>query len=174
MKKIHVVSLMLLLIAGTAQADFNDGVVAYVGGDYESSYNTMISIAKTDEKHALAQYYLGVMYLKGQGVQKNSEEAGNWFRKAAENRLPQAQYQLANLYKEGDGVPRDFEFAYIWYSVGAAHNHQLSKNAVDTARAKLSESELAAADKMITEFIDKYGPLPEDPNQAVASKPEAE
>lgn len=171
MKKIHMVSLMLLLMAGAAQADFNDGVVAYIAGDYESSYNTMISIAKTDEQHALSQYYLGVMYLKGQGVQKNFEEAGKWFRKAAENRLPQAQYQLANLYKEGEGVPRDFEFAYIWYSVGAAHNHQLSKNALDTAKTRLSESELSEADKMIAEFIDKYGPKPENPNQAPYNKP---
>jgi TPR repeat protein len=164
----------MLLATGAARADFNDGVVAYIAGDYEHSYNTMISIAKTDEKNALAQYYLGMMCLKGQGVEKNSEEAGKWFRKAAENRLPQAQYKLAELYTEGEGVPRDFEFAYIWFNVGAAHQHKLSQNAVEKARAKLSKNELAEADKLVAEFIGKYGPSKEDEVQAqqpVATKP---
>ena len=171
MKRINVVCLLLLLFAGIARADFNDGVVSYIAGDYETAYNTMISIAKTDESNALAQYYLGMMCLKGQGVEKNYEEAGKWFRKAAENRLPQAQYQLANLYTEGEGVPRDFEFAYIWYSVGAVHQHKLSQNAIANAKAKLSENELAEADKMVAEFIGKYGPKPEDAKQSIASKP---
>ena len=175
MKKIYVVCLLMLMAAGTARADFNDGVVAYIAGDYENAYNTMISIAKTDEKNALAQYYLGMMYLKGQGVEKNYEEAGKWFRKGAENRLPQAQYRLAELYTEGEGVPRDFEFAYIWYSVGAAHQHKLSQNAVEKARTKLSKNELAEADKMVAEFIEKYGPTKEDAaqTQPVASTPES-
>ena len=175
MKNIYVVCLLLLLAAGTARADFNDGVVAYIAGDYETAYNTMISIAKTDEQNALAQYYLGMMYLKGQGVEKNYEEAGKWFRKAAENRLPQAQYRLAELYTEGEGVPRDYEFAYIWYSVGAAHKHKLSQNAVEKARGKLSKNELTEANKLVAEFIGKYGPGKEGAAQAqpVASKPES-
>ena len=171
MKKIYVVCLLMLMANGTARADFNDGVVAYIAGDYETAYNTMISLAKTDEGNPLPQYYLGMMYLKGQGVEKNYEEAGKWFRKAAENRLPQAQYKLADLYTEGEGVPRDYEFAYIWYNVGAAHKHKLSQNAVDKARAKLSKSELAEAEKMVVEFTGKYGPKKEDATEAVASKP---
>ncbi|MGH8120227.1 MAG: hypothetical protein ACRESK_06395 [Gammaproteobacteria bacterium] len=174
MKKTYIVLLLTLMVTGVARADFNDGVVAYIAGDYEAAYNTMISIAKTDEGNALAQYYLGMMYLKGQGVEKNYEEAGKWFRKAAENRLPQAQYRLANQYSEGEGVPRDYEFAYIWYSVGAAHQHKLSQNAIDSAKAKLSENELAEAEKMVAEFIGKYGPKPEDPQQSIASKPGSE
>ena len=176
MKKLHVVCLSLLLVTGAAHADFNDGVVAYIAGDYETAYNTMISIAKTDEGNPLPQYYLGIMYLKGQGVEKNYEEAGKWLRKAAENRLPNAKYHLAELYTEGQGVPRDFEFAYIWYSVGAAHQHKLSQGAVDKARAKLSKTELAEADKMVAEFVGKYGPKKEDATQTqpVASKPKTE
>jgi TPR repeat protein len=162
---------MLLMNSGTARADFNDGAVAYLAGDYETAYNTMISIAKTDEGSPLPQYYLGMMYLKGQGVEQNYEEAGKWFRKAAENRLPQGQYRLAELYTEGEGVPRDYEFAYIWYSVGAAHKHKPSLNALDKAKSRLSENELAEAEKIVAEFIGKYGPKQEDTTQPVASKP---
>ena len=159
----RIISAIFLMVLGlsTARADFNDGVVAYLMGDYETAYNTMISIAKTNENDPLPQYYLGVMYMKGQGVEQNYEEASKWLRKAAENRLPQAQYKLANLYTLGKGVPKDYETAYIWYRVGASHDHALSVNAVSNAREKLSDSEYDAAEKVISEYIEKYGPAPE-------------
>ena len=163
MKKLCLVLLLSALTVQTARADFNDGVVAYLMGDYETAYNTMVSLAKTNDKDALAQYYLGVMYMKGQGVEQNYEEAANWLRKAAENRLPNAQYKLANLYTEGKGVPKDYEFAYVWYSVGVTHNHQLSKNAIEKAKARLSENELKEADKLLADYVEKYGPKPEEP-----------
>ena len=160
----------MLIGIGTVRADFNDGVVAYLMGDYEKAYNTMISIAKTDEDNALAQYYLGVMYMKGQGVEQNYEEAGKWLRKASEHRLPQAQYKLANLYTLGKGVPKDYEFAFIWYSVGAAHKHPLSMAAVDKAKAKLSDDEYKEAEKQIPEYLEKYGPKPEEPKEQQSTK----
>lgn len=165
MKKLITLSLLLLLSISQARADFNDGVVAYIMGDYDAAYNTMISLAKTNESDPLPQYYLGVMYMKGQGVEQDYEEASKWLRKASENRLPNAQYKLANLYAQGKGVPKDYEFAYIWYSVGASHNHQLSMNALDKAKSNLSEEEYNEAQKVIADYIKKYGPPPEDPNQ---------
>ena len=165
MKKVYLVCFLVLLGINSARADFNDGVVAYLMGDYEKAYNTMISLAKTDEKDGLAQYYIGMMYLKGQGVAQDYHEASEWLRKASENRLPQAQYKLANLYTIGEGVPKDYEFAYLWYSAGAAHNHALSINAVEKAKARLSENELKEAQKQLAEFIKKYGPQPEEPDK---------
>jgi len=162
MKKTSFILLSLLFVVSTVRADFSDGMVAYQMGDYETAYNTMISLASTKEEDPLPQYILGVMYLRGQGVEQNYEEAGKWFRKASENRLPQAQYKLATLYTEGKGVPRDYEFAYVWYSVGAAHNHKLSVNSLDKAREKLSDSELKAAEKLLGEYVNKYGPSEED------------
>ena len=163
MKRIYPVIMILLMSVSAARADFNDGVVAYLMGDYETAYNTMISIANTKEEDPLPQYYLGMMYLKGQGVEQDYTQASEWFRKAAENRMPQAQYKLANLYTQGKGVPKDLEFAYIWYRVGASHQHHLSEQALEKARSRLSESEYVEAEKQIGEFVQKYGP---DPNAA--------
>jgi TPR repeat protein len=171
MKKVYIAFLLILLGTGSARADFNDGVVAYLMGDYEKAFNTMISIAKTDEKNGLAQYYLGVMYMKGQGVEQDYKQAGEWLRKAAENRVPQAQYKLANLYTEGKGVPKDLEFAYVWYSVGAAHKHGLSLNALEKSKARLSEKEFSEAEKLVPEYVEKYGPKPEEPEQASPVEP---
>ena len=64
MKKFYLV-LLLLFSAPVVYADFNDGVVAYLMGDYETAYNTMMSLTDASD-NGLPQYYLGVMYMKGQ------------------------------------------------------------------------------------------------------------
>ncbi len=168
MKKIGLILILLSTIITTpARADFNDGVVTYLMGDYDKAFTTMQSLAETSD-HGYAQYYLGMMYMKGQGVEQDYKLAGEWFRKAAEKSIPQAQYKLGDLYFKGRGVPKDYEFAYVWFSVGSAHNHKLSMAAVDKAKAKLSEEELKAADKLIAKYVKQYGPKEDvDPNEPI-------
>jgi hypothetical protein len=161
-----------LCLAGIspARADFNDGVVAYLMGDYQTAYNTMRSLAET-ANHGYAQYYLGMMYLNGQGVKQSYEDAGTWFRKAAEHSIPQAQYKLGMLYFNGQGVPRDYEYAYAWYRTGAVHGHKLSQEAVAEAVGRLSPDELKEADKLSEKFIRDYGPK-EGAGEAIEIRPE--
>ena len=158
MKK-YVVVLLLLLTSSIrlAYADFNDGVVDYLMGQYDKAYNTMRSLAETAD-HAYAQYYLGMMYLNGQGVDQSYEEAAKWFRKAAEHGVPQAQYKLGYLYSNGQGLPKDMEYAYAWYRVGAEYHHQKSINSIDKVKAQLTEDELKAAEKLSQDLIKQYGP----------------
>jgi hypothetical protein len=158
MKKFLCALLLLALSAG-ARADFNEGVVAYLTGDYDKAYATMRSLAETTD-HAYAQYYVGMMFLKGQGVPQSYEEAGTWFLKAAQQRIPQAQFQLGTLYLNGQGLPRDLEQAYAWFAVGAAHNHQKAKAGLESARSRLSAEELAEAGKLSEKLVEQYGPDP--------------
>ena len=161
MKRLSTVLLICLAILATpARADFNDGVVAYLMGDYDKAYATMRSLADTAD-HAYAQYYLGMMYLQGQGVTQSYEEAANWFMKSAEHGIPQAQYHLGDLYMKGQGLPRDYEYAYAWFSAGAAQKHQKSVEAVELARKQLSPEELQQADKLAAKYIEQYGPKPD-------------
>lgn len=167
MKKLFLLIFAFSFSVQVAYADFNSGVVAYLTGDYDTAYNTMMSLADTSND-PMAQYWVGVMHMKGQGVEQDYEEAGKWFRRAAEQAVPQAQYKLGNLYSDGNGVPQDNEFAYIWYSVAASHQHPKSINAVEMIKPKLSSTEMKEADKLIGEYIRKYGPREEpDPNQPI-------
>ena len=63
------ISLILLLLFGftNASANFNEGIVAYLMGDYERAFAIMQSLGNT-ANHGYAQYYLGMMYLQGQGT----------------------------------------------------------------------------------------------------------
>ncbi len=160
-------ALLFIVFSTTVRADFNDGVVAYLMGDYDKAFSTMQSLAETSD-HGFAQYYLGMMYLKGQGVEQDYKNASKWFRKASEKNIPQAQYKLGDLYYKGRGVPKDYEFAYVWFSVGASHQHQLSQSAINKAKDKLSAEELTEADKLIATYVEKYGPKEDvDPSQPI-------
>ena len=160
MKRLYPIIVTACLSITPVFADFNDGVYAYARGEYDQAYNTMRSLAETSD-HGMAQYYLAMMYLRGEGTGQSYEEAAKWFRKSAEQRVKQAQYRLAELYMKGRGVPKDYEYAYAWYRLGAEHKHKKSANALASARAKLSAEELEEAEKLARKLIRQLGPVPE-------------
>jgi len=171
MKKSIAVLFLCLIASLPVRADFNDGVVAYLMGQYKKAYSTMRSLAESSD-HGYAQYYVGMMHLNGQGVEQDYDEAGRWFRKASEQSIPQAQYKLGMLYFEGQGLPQDYEFAYAWFRTGAVHSHSKSIQAISTAREKLSEEELKEAEKLTADLIAKYGPKEETAGKPIEVKNE--
>src|SRR5580704_3246785 len=66
-------------------------------------------------KLAWAQYNLGLMYRKGEGVPQSDAEAAHWYRLAAAQNFPEAQVKLADLYYFGHGVLRSLTQAAAWY-----------------------------------------------------------
>jgi uncharacterized protein len=63
---------------------------------------------------------LGSMYIQGQGVPKDSREAANWFRRAAEQGQVEAQYNVGLMYGAGMGVPQDYVQEHMWLDLAAA------------------------------------------------------
>jgi len=68
---------------------------------------------------ASAQYTLGLMYARGDGVPQDYKTAVKWFRLAAEQGNALAQYNLGGMYARGDGVPRDYKTAVKWWRLAA-------------------------------------------------------
>lgn len=64
----------------------------------------------------IAQYYVGICYEYGIGVEKNPQEAFAMYRKASERGLADAMYRLAMCYSEGLGVARDVNRSEEWMS----------------------------------------------------------
>lgn len=62
-----------------------------------------------------AEYNLGVMYLRGQGVKQDFLEARKWFIRSADQNYAYAWNDLAYMYEKGVGVPRDFSIAMDYY-----------------------------------------------------------
>ena len=74
--------LALLFSAGSAWADFDDGMAAYESGDYATALQEWRPLAEQGD--AEAQLNLGLIYDDGYGVPVNDAEAAKWFRKVAE------------------------------------------------------------------------------------------
>lgn len=68
---------------------------------------------------AIAQYFLGQMYRKGDGVSVDPNTAIYWYQKAAAQQNTMAQYNLGWMYDTGEGVDRDLDQAIFWYSKAA-------------------------------------------------------
>ena len=77
-----IVWLIGLWFTNTASAaEFDEAFSAYNAGDYQTAIQTYKALAA--EGDARAQYNLGVMYEKGQGVLQDYKEAVEWYRIAA-------------------------------------------------------------------------------------------
>ncbi|MBV1930471.1 MAG: sel1 repeat family protein [Porticoccaceae bacterium] len=70
-----------------------------------------------------AQYALGEIYARGEGVRKNHDEALKWYRKAAEQNHVQAQYMLGMIYTLGLVGHRDYIEAVKWLGKAADQSH---------------------------------------------------
>ncbi len=152
-------TVLFLILSASVRADFNDGVFAYARGDYEKAWQTMMPLAQ-NSKHPYAQYYLGVMFANGQGIEKDEKEAAKWYLEASKQGVKEAMYKLAKMYSAGKGVPQDYEAAYAWLKVAAHLGHKKSKLALDPAREKLTPEQLAAAQQLADDYIEKYGEPP--------------
>ena len=81
--------------------------------DYKSIINKWLQAA--EQGNASAQYNLGVVFQKGQGVEQDYKKAAEWYLKAAEQGKAQAQFWLGFLYQNGMGVTKDYGNAFCWY-----------------------------------------------------------
>ena len=89
-----------------------------------------------------AQFNLGWMHDKGEGVPQNHALAASLYRKAADQGDAKAQFILGLMHAKGEGVPQNYEDAYFWLSLASAQNASHAP-AKDRAAALLSPAQLA-------------------------------
>ncbi|MGH7181126.1 MAG: tetratricopeptide repeat protein, partial [Nitrospiraceae bacterium] len=107
---------LVLACATVAAADsYEDATSAFERKDYALAARIFRPLAEQGD--AKAQYNLGVMYDKGQGLPQDYQEALKWYRKAAEQ--GQAQNNLGAMYDDGQGVPQGYQEALKWYRKAA-------------------------------------------------------
>ncbi len=150
----------LFLILSTAfvsaaRADaFAAGSRAYGARNYVLAGQIFLPLA--EERDARAQTYLGVMYLRGQGVPQNFAVAAYWLQLASSAGVPTAQYFFGLMYDKGQGVTQDFVLAQAWLNLAVAHAEPrlrdrwaLIRNAV---ASKMTEAQLAEARRVAYEW----------------------
>jgi len=101
--------------------EIDDAFAAHSRGDYTTALAILRPLAA--EGDAMAQFYLGLMYHKGEGVAQDHTKAVRWWRKAAEQGHSRAQYNLALSYEKGLGVAQNYAEAIRWCRKAADQGH---------------------------------------------------
>jgi TPR repeat protein len=107
---------------GDAESQYKLGMLYHNGGgkshprDYEEAMKWLRMAA--DQGNVQAEDWVGTMYYRGEGVEKDPAEAARWYREAAEKGNGHAQWQLVDMYQHGIGVPRDLAESKRWAQLG--------------------------------------------------------
>jgi len=81
------------------------------------------SLPKAEAGDAEAQYDVGTMYEKGNGVAKDNAKAFEWFLKAAKQDHDKGAYKVGFSYLRGKGVSKNYDKAFKWLNTAAEYNN---------------------------------------------------
>ncbi len=133
-KVLVYVSTMLLYASLSAGADLASAKRAYENEDYATALKELTPLA--DQGNAEAQLILGKIYMKGQGVLKDPDQAIKWFKASATQGNADAQFFLGSIYV----LPRkDIVEGVKWLRLSAEQGNQdaqllLGKTYLDGSR----------------------------------------
>ena len=118
--------LLLLLVSGPVSAnEWEMATEAYRNKDYTAALSIWQRLA--EEGNGDAQYAVGVIHYKGQGVRKDLESALEWFQKAADHGHRDAMFNLGVAAWEGKGLPKSYATAVKWWKEAAAKGDPASQ-----------------------------------------------
>ena len=118
--------LLLLLVSGPVSAnEWEMATEAYRNKDYTAALSIWQRLAEEGDRDA--QYAVGVIHYKGQGVRKDLESALEWFQKAADHGHRDAMFNLGVAAWEGKGLPKSYATAVKWWKEAAAKGDPASQ-----------------------------------------------
>ena len=88
------------------------GIAYYEKGAHSKAYKLLLPLANAG--YARAQLYIGDCYANGLGVFLDKEEAVKWYRKAADQDMPEAQHRMFVCCGDGAGIERNLSNAVKW------------------------------------------------------------
>ena len=105
------VTAALVLASAPAPADLKAAATAYEAGDFQTAQREFRSLAELGD--LVAQYNLGILYLRGEGVPKSAATGYAWLKLAADAKHPaamQSEAELRPIYGEdAAGIVADLE-----------------------------------------------------------------
>ncbi len=117
---------LLFPVPWLAAGPLEDGHTAFDNKDYKKAYELWMPLAEEDNPDA--QYNLGLLYMKGLGVEKSDRRALVWFVRAGNNGLADAQYNAGVMFYLGRGVYPDHKSAVEWWQRAAEQEHANAQN----------------------------------------------
>ena len=106
---------------GTRFMEHRTALDAYKNKDFKKAHDIWVEEAKLKNDQAMAN--LGLMYLKGEGVEKDYTKAKEWFEQASAYDNDSANFNLALMYQTKIGVEEDISKAIDYFRRAVAKNH---------------------------------------------------
>jgi hypothetical protein len=103
--------------APAAQAIAADANRAYRGANYDEAFRLYQQAA--GQGLPAPEFWLGLLYHRGLGTQRDFAQAMDWYRKSADQGFAPAMAGIGQLYHFGQGVPQDFAEALRWFQQAA-------------------------------------------------------
>lgn len=145
--------------------EFSNALSSFEKEDYEKSVSLFEELA--NQGNRAAQYNLGIIYETGVGGLRDDHRAENWYRKAAENGMPEAQFCLAAILAADymqqaedygynpeignttlDEREQKFLEAYKWLLIAKQAKHRDASSALRRLRKNMTKSQIEAAQGM--------------------------
>lgn len=122
--------------------------------------NTKLGISLLSQavraKSLTARFNLGMAYLSGDGVPKDSRKAVQWLRVAEGQNFAEAQYTLGVLLIEGkEGLAKSTVEGLNFLEKAASQNHQLAARYLEKRHGSATKTEIHAAKGIRTSSNDK-------------------
>jgi len=95
---------------------------------------------------------LGILYLEGNGVEKDDKLAASWIKKSAEQGHYKAQYTMAMMFKDGIGVKKDLVLAFALLDVATRDGHAEANNIRRKVEMMLEEQQLKEAKSLAAQW----------------------
>lgn len=149
---------LAMVPSGPAAADFEAGLAAFYRFDYNTALKEWRPLAEAGDPDA--QYQLGIMYYRGEGVMQDYREAADWYQGAAEQGDTEAQLNLGLMYAQGLGVKQDYVQAYRWFGLAMFYGNRADirskafRNRENMASV-MTDREIAKADKLVKDWKPK-------------------
>lgn len=150
-----VLCVMIGSMSGEARArPFEEGLAAAQRGDFATALRVWVPLA--NRGHPNAQFNLGQMYARGDGVPQDFAKALWWYRRAADQGFAEPRFRLGVLFERGLGVPTAPLCAYMWYDLAAADGWQAAAGRRDALAITMTGAQIRWAQKMARDFKPHY------------------
>ena len=137
---------LLFVGCGDADVQFSRGLQAYDNGDFDRAMEYWEPLAESG--HPRAEYSLGVMYFKGDGVVQDYDEALRRFRTAADTGAFGAPMSLCVMYANGFGTEIDPVVAYKWARIADNNGNGDAAQWRTTLQRQLTAEEIKTAEEL--------------------------
>jgi TPR repeat protein len=139
-------AVFLALPCGAIAGPFEDGQSAYQRHDYAAALRIWRSLA--EQGSAPAEFSLGLIYSRGQGVPQDNAEAVKWYLEAANQGNGAAQLKLGTMFARGRRVPQDNVCGLMWYNLAAAQSVEYAAGKRDALERAIPRYQVAQAQSL--------------------------